>query len=53
MRVIVILALVLTSCASAKKIKMEQYRIATEDICRDNPHEVLLAQLLYNEIKNE
>ena len=45
--------LVLTGCASVKKTKMDKYRIATENVCRDNPHEVLLAQLLYLEMKNE
>lgn len=40
-------------CASAKKTKIEAYKLATKDICKDNPHEVYLAQLLYLEIKNE
>jgi lipoprotein NlpI len=50
---ILILAVTLVGCASAKQTKMEEYRILTQDICRDNPHEVMLAQLLYNEMKNE
>lgn len=47
------MAVLVMGCASAKKLKMEKYRLATEDVCRDNPHEVLLAQLLYLEMKND
>ena len=51
--VILILAITLVGCASVKQTKMEEYRVLTQDVCRDNPHEVMLAQLLYNEMKNE
>ena len=48
-----ILVVTLMGCASARQTKMEEYRVLTQDVCRDNPHEILLAQLLYNEMKNE
>ena len=50
---LILIAVLVTGCASAKQTKMEEYRVLTQDVCRDNPHEVRLAQLLYNEMKNE
>lgn len=47
------MAVLVMGCASSKELKMEKYRLATEGVCRDNPHEVRLAQLLYLEMKNE
>ncbi len=46
---------ILTSCATTKstsyKIKYEEYKEITKDVCGTNPVEVKLAQHLYNEIK--
>jgi len=53
MKKLILMAVLVMGCASSKELKMEKYRLATEDVCRDNPHEVLLAQLLYLEMKNE
>ena len=48
MRIILILLVATTvSCASARKTRVAEYRELTKDICKDNPHEVRLAQLLY------
>lgn len=37
-------------CASARDKKLTKFREITKDICIDNPHEVKLAQRLFNEI---
>lgn len=52
MRAIITTILVATmlSCASARNEKIAKYKEITKDICRDNPHEVELAQVLYLEI---
>jgi len=49
---IIILAATMLSCASARSEKLAKFKKITKDICRDNPHEVKLAQVLYNEIVN-
>ena len=38
------------SCASVRKQRIAEYRELTKDICKDNKHEVRLAQILYNEM---
>ena len=38
------------SCASQNKM-MTEYKELTKDVCRENPHEVVLAQHLYNKMK--
>ena len=43
----------LSSCSAAKLERAEQYELyknITKDVCADNPHEVLLAQHLYNQM---
>jgi hypothetical protein len=40
----------MTACASQNTM-MTEYRELTKDVCADNEHEVLLAQHLYNKIK--
>ena len=44
----------LTSCAGIQpqlmKVKRAKFKEMTKDICVDNPHEVYLAQVLYNEM---
>ncbi len=40
----------LGSCASQNTM-MTEYRELTKDVCIDNPHEVVLAQHLYNKMK--
>lgn len=48
MRIILILLVATTvSCASARKTRVAEYKELTKDICKDNPHEVRLAQQLY------
>ena len=48
MRVLItILAATMISCASARETRVAEYREITKDICRDNPHEIRLAQQLY------
>lgn len=45
--------LLLAGCTSQKIMteqKIAEYQIITKDICRENPHEVRLAQVLYNEM---
>ena len=46
---------ILTSCAASKQttyeIKYEKFKEVTEDVCGKNPVEVILAQHLYNELK--
>jgi hypothetical protein len=46
---IVILALVMTSCASVKT-KKNKFKELTQDMCIDSPEELRLAQMLYIEI---
>ena len=41
------------SCASARKQKIAEYRELTKNVCLDNPHEVYLAQVLYNKLINQ
>ena len=48
--IIILLAAMMLSCASAKTKKLAKFKEVTKDICRDNPHEVRLAQTLYIEI---
>jgi len=53
MRVITILLVAtMMSCASAREKKLKRFKQLTKDVCVDNPHEVKLAQILYNEIVN-
>lgn len=40
----------MTACASQNTM-MTEYKELTKDVCRDNPHEVVLAQYLYNKMK--
>lgn len=40
----------MTACASQNTM-MTEYRELTKDVCTDNEHEVLLAQHLYNKMK--
>ena len=48
MRIILILLVAtLMGCASAKKTRLAEYKQLTKDICKDNPHEIRLAQQLY------
>jgi hypothetical protein len=54
MRILIILVAVATlGCASAREAKIAEYKKLTKDICRDNNHEVRLAQILYNKMLNE
>ena len=52
MKMIITIALVVTlgSCASQNTM-MTEYRELTKNVCVDNEHEVLLAQHLYNKMK--
>ena len=53
MRVITIfLVATMMSCASAREKNLIRFKELTKDVCVDNPHEVKLAQILYNEIVN-
>ncbi len=47
-----ILAALMASCATQREINLERFKYVTKDVCTDNPHEVKLAQILYNEIVN-
>ena len=47
-----ILAALMVSCATQREINLERFKYVTKDVCIDNPHEVKLAQILYNEIVN-
>ena len=40
----------LGACASQNTM-MTEYKELTKDVCHDNPHEVALAQHLYNKMK--
>ena len=53
MRTILISVLVASLMASCKTQATfySEYKKLTEDVCRDNPHEVVLAQYLYNKMK--
>jgi hypothetical protein len=54
MRIIIILLVAtMMSCASARKQRIAEYKELTKDICKDNKHEVRLAQILYNKMLNE
>ncbi len=44
------LVVTLGSCASQNTM-MTEYKELTKDVCIDNPHEVVLAQHLYNKMK--
>ena len=52
MRTMITIALVVTlgSCASQNKM-MTEYKKLTKDVCVHNPHEVVLAQHLYNTMR--
>lgn len=50
--IIIILAATMLSCASARNERIARFKEVTNDICRDNPHEVYLAQMLYLEMVN-
>jgi hypothetical protein len=53
MRVIIILLVAtMMSCASAREENLKRFKKLTKDVCVDNPHEVKLAQILYNEVVN-
>jgi hypothetical protein len=53
MRLITILLVAtMMSCASAREKNLVRFKELTKDVCIDNPHEVKLAQILYNEIVN-
>ena len=42
--------MLMISCVSTKQLKqqkLENYKLMTKDVCRDNPGEVKLAQILY------
>jgi len=41
-----------TSCATTREANLIKFKEITKDVCIDNPHEVKLAQILYNEIVN-
>lgn len=45
-----VLVVALGSCASQNKM-MTEYKEMTKDVCVDNPHEVVLAQYLYNTMR--
>lgn len=51
-----VLVVVTMSCTSQKNLvaqrqmKMNEFKQLTKDVCRDNPHEVKLAQVLYKEL---
>lgn len=40
------------SCASAREKNLVRFKELTKDVCIDNPHEVKLAQILFNEMVN-
>ena len=50
-------SILLTACGGIRpqliKLKRSQFKEMTKDICVENPHEVYLAQVLYNEIFNK
>jgi hypothetical protein len=48
--ILILLAATMMSCASARKQRIAEYKELTKDICKDNKHEVRLAQILYNEM---
>tara|TARA_R110002072_G_scaffold214592_1_gene371794 strand:+ start:215 stop:382 length:168 start_codon:yes stop_codon:yes gene_type:complete len=53
MRVIIILLVAtMMSCASAREKSLTRFKEITKDVCIDNPHEVKLAQILFNEMVN-
>ena len=53
MRIITILLVAtMLSCASARETNLNKFKELTKDVCIDNPHEVKLAQILYNKIVN-
>jgi hypothetical protein len=46
----------MTSCVTQQELMAEKklkFKELTKDICVENPHEVRLAQALYNEIINQ
>jgi len=51
--ILILLAATMMSCASARKQRIAEYKELTKDICKDNKHEVRLAQILYNKMLNE
>jgi hypothetical protein len=48
----ILLVATMMSCASARETNLKRFKELTKDVCVDNPHEVKLAQILYNEIVN-
>ena len=50
--IMIILAATILSCASAREKNLTRFKEITKDVCIDNPQEVKLAQILYNEIVN-
>ena len=48
----IILAATILSCASAREKSLTRFKEITKDVCIDNPHEVKLAQILFNEMVN-
>ncbi len=49
-KLLLALAVTLGSCASQNTM-MTEYKELTKNVCLDNPHEVALAQHLYNKMK--
>tara|TARA_B100000085_G_scaffold163885_1_gene149017 strand:- start:24703 stop:24888 length:186 start_codon:yes stop_codon:yes gene_type:complete len=51
---ILVVTLTMMGCGGIQpqlmKLKQSQFKEMTKDICVDNPHEVYLAQVLYNEM---
>jgi hypothetical protein len=49
-RILIVLVATLGSCASQNTMMVE-YKELTKDVCKENHHEVVLAQHLYNKMK--
>lgn len=50
--IVILLVAMMMSCASAREKNLTRFKELTKDVCIDNPNEVKLAQILYNEIVN-
>ena len=48
--IIAVSVTMMTACASQNTM-MTEYKELTKNVCTDNPHEVVLAQHLYNKMK--
>ena len=48
--IIAVSVTMMTACASQNTM-MAEYKELTKNVCKDNPHEVVLAQHLYNKMK--